>query len=245
MSCHTHACMPSMRARLASVALVVAARARGRRRARAGHMDPRYPGRGVPMMALCTVISAFLAARGDSAARHGLASAQPMRPQMPSAGLVVPAATLDPPGAAAGYPMALALNARDFGARGDNTTDDTAALQRAIDAAQQQGRALAVPSGLYRVSRPLFIRWTEDDDCSRPTCPGSHHPLRLLGESMYATAVVATQNFSCVDETGAASFIGAFGCAVLSLPARQQPGVPPWEENFGKTTTDHDISHIG
>lgn len=140
---------------------------------------------------------------------------------------------------------AMALNARDFGARGDNSTDDTDALQAAVDAAQQQGRALAVPAGYYRVSHPIFIRWTEDDDCAKPTCPGSHRPLRLFGESMYSTAVVAAQNFSCVDEAGEASILGAFGCAVLSLPARQQPGVPPWKENFGKTTTDHDISHIG
>ncbi len=59
----------------------------------------------------------------------------------------------------------MALNARDFGARGDRITDDTAALQAAIDAAQSQGRALAIPAGYYNVSSTLFIRWTEDDDC--------------------------------------------------------------------------------
>ena len=166
---------------------------------------------------------------------------QPMR-RLSSMPLLAAAAAPPPPAA---VPMALALNARDFGAQGDNTTDDTAALQAAIDAAQQQGRALAVPAGFYRVSQPLFIRWTEDDDCAKPTCPGSHHPLRLFGESMYSTAVVAAQNFSCVDESGAVTFLSAFGCAVLSLPAHQQAGVPPWVENFGKTTTDHDISHIG
>jgi hypothetical protein len=140
--------------------------------------------------------------------------------------------------AAAAFDSALALNARDFGARGDGASDDTAALQRAIDAAQSLGRALAIPAGLYSISSTLFIRWTEDDDCSEPTCPGTHHPLRMFGESMYATAIVANAtNFSCVAA-------GTFGCSVLSLPGRQQEGIDPWVENFGKTTTDHEISHI-
>eukprot|EP01052_Picozoa_sp_SAG31_P061319 SAG31_NODE_20410_length_575_cov_1.168067_1_plen_191_part_11 len=130
------------------------------------------------------------------------------------------------------------LNVRDFGAKGDNVTDDTVALQSAIDYAQRYGRALSVPAGYYRISSTLFIRWTENDDCSVPTCPGTHHPLRFFGESMYATAIVAAANFSC-----AAS--GEFRCAVLSMPAKQAQGVPPWKENFGKTTTDHEISHIG
>ena len=59
----------------------------------------------------------------------------------------------------------------------------------------------------------------------------------MFGESMYATAIVAAANFSC-------AVSGEFGCAVLSLPGRQQAGIDPWVENFGKTTTDHEISHI-
>ena len=43
-----------------------------------------------------------------------------------------------------------ALNVRDFGARGDGQTDDSAAFQRALDAAAKSGeRALRVPSGNY------------------------------------------------------------------------------------------------
>lgn len=117
----------------------------------------------------------------------------------------------------------MSLDVHAFGARGDNTSDDTAALQQAIDAAQTQGRSLSVPAGYYRISSTLFIRWTEDDDCAHPTCPGSHRPLRLFGESMYATAIVAADNFSC-----AAS--GEFGCAVLSMPGKQAAGVPVWKE---------------
>jgi hypothetical protein len=48
---------------------------------------------------------------------------------------------------------------RDFGAKGDAKTDDTAAIQAAIDAARQAGHgAIAyLPTGRYVVSKPLWI----------------------------------------------------------------------------------------
>lgn len=45
-------------------------------------------------------------------------------------------------------------NVRDLGVRGDNTTDDTAALQRAIDT----HRVLYFPAGFYRVTDTLKLR---------------------------------------------------------------------------------------
>ncbi|MFB3827619.1 MAG: glycoside hydrolase family 28 protein [Bryobacteraceae bacterium] len=47
-------------------------------------------------------------------------------------------------------PIFAALNVRDFGARGDGTTKDTASIQKAIDAAGQQGGGtVLVPAGNY------------------------------------------------------------------------------------------------
>jgi hypothetical protein len=117
-------------------------------------------------------------------------------------------------------------NARDFGARGDGESDDTAALQAAISAAQGQGRALAVPAGNYTISAPLVIK-------------RGAGVLRMYGESMYTTVVSASANFSC-----GATFLSQFECAVLHLPGEQTPLNPPWTENYGKTTSDHEISHI-
>lgn len=45
------------------------------------------------------------------------------------------------------------LNVRDFGAKGDGTTDDTAAIQAALDAASTRGiSAVLFPTGTYKVS---------------------------------------------------------------------------------------------
>jgi hypothetical protein len=48
-----------------------------------------------------------------------------------------------------------ALSAASFGAVGDGKTDDTAALQRALDAAARQGGLLVIPPGTYRVTQTL------------------------------------------------------------------------------------------
>ncbi|WP_328657859.1 right-handed parallel beta-helix repeat-containing protein [Streptomyces sp. NBC_00334] len=48
------------------------------------------------------------------------------------------------------------LNVKDFGAKGDNVTDDTAAIQAALDACLMGG-IVYLPAGGYRTSAPLTI----------------------------------------------------------------------------------------
>ena len=47
------------------------------------------------------------------------------------------------------------LNVKSFGAKGDGTTDDTAALQKAFDAVQD-GTVIYFPPGVYPVSSELI-----------------------------------------------------------------------------------------
>ncbi|WP_448624324.1 glycosyl hydrolase family 28-related protein [Geodermatophilus sp. URMC 64] len=54
-------------------------------------------------------------------------------------------------------PAAVALNAKDFGATGNGTTDDTAAVQRLLDATAQQATVGVFPSGTYRCTRSLLL----------------------------------------------------------------------------------------
>jgi hypothetical protein len=50
------------------------------------------------------------------------------------------------------------LNVLDFGAKGDGTTDDTAAIQAAIDfAATQNGNVILIPNGTYKITSTLLI----------------------------------------------------------------------------------------
>ncbi len=55
-------------------------------------------------------------------------------------------------------------NVRHFGARGDGTTDDTAAIQRAVD--NSQDGMLTFPRGDYRITRPIVIGLNERERTS-------------------------------------------------------------------------------
>ncbi len=55
------------------------------------------------------------------------------------------------------YPVSEFMNVRTHGAKGDGVTDDTAALQRAIDAPTADGKILFVDAGTYCVTRTIII----------------------------------------------------------------------------------------
>ena len=92
------------------------------------------------------------------------------------------------------------LNAKDFGAKGDGTTDDSAALQAAIDASLKQMHQLLVPAGIYVVNRQLNV--------SHSTCAnanlGCTMGLVMRGESHHLTEIRAgtkmhaVLNFTCL-----------------------------------------------
>ena len=53
--------------------------------------------------------------------------------------------------------IAAGIHARQFGAKGDGRTDDTAALQAALDAAKTNGPVCFVPPGLYRLEGAVIV----------------------------------------------------------------------------------------
>lgn len=51
------------------------------------------------------------------------------------------------------------VNVKDFGAKGDGTTDDTAAIQAAIDSATSTGLVIYFPAGTYKTTAKLYTNY--------------------------------------------------------------------------------------
>lgn len=52
------------------------------------------------------------------------------------------------------------LNVKDFGAVGDGKTDDTEAIQAAVDAAENGPASVYFPPGVYRIEFPIEPNYT-------------------------------------------------------------------------------------
>lgn len=95
------------------------------------------------------------------------------------------------------------LSVIDFGARGDGSADDSAAIQKAIDAAQDpsaargavagdpvMGRAVYFPAGTYVINTTLTV--------ARVHSPETTRPVRLFGDGMKQSLLVAGQEIDAV-----------------------------------------------
>ncbi|MDR1280909.1 MAG: right-handed parallel beta-helix repeat-containing protein, partial [Opitutaceae bacterium] len=71
---------------------------------------------------------------------------------------------------------------RNFGARGDGVADDTAALQRALDAVPATGGALRIPAGRYRIATTASDRATLFSALDRHLLVSGKTNLRIEGE---------------------------------------------------------------
>jgi hypothetical protein len=82
---------------------------------------------------------------------------------------------------------------RDFGAKGDGKTDDTAALKKAIQTALQGNyrnpRMVFLPAGTYLVSEPLKARVHDGPEDGSTWCNGWRCGLFLAGESRERTVI--------------------------------------------------------
>ncbi len=79
--------------------------------------------------------------------------------------------------AAPSFPMAAQVNARQHGAKGEGVTDDTKALQAALDAAATKGPICYVPPGLYRINGALTVPAGVTLCGASGGVPHSEHPI--------------------------------------------------------------------
>lgn len=100
------------------------------------------------------------------------------------------------------------LSVKDFGAVGDGVTDDTAAIQAAIDAAEGAldgtGRTVYFPSGNYYCG-DLEIKYTGQ---------------RLVGESKYGTWLYAKPGSECVIKVGGIDYAYPVGNPLRNINRR-------------------------
>jgi len=76
-----------------------------------------------------------------------------------------------------GNPLMADVNARDYGAKADGIADDTAALQRALDAAETEGPVCYLPPGKYRLNGALVVPPGVTLKGASGGAPHSEHPL--------------------------------------------------------------------
>jgi hypothetical protein len=69
------------------------------------------------------------------------------------------------------------INARDYGALGDGVTDDTAAIQASLDAAEKAGPVCLLPAGHYRINGSLLVPAGVTFRGASEGVPHSEHPI--------------------------------------------------------------------
>ena len=87
------------------------------------------------------------------------------------------------------------VSVKDFGAKGDGTTDDTSAIQAAIYQADTYGGCVYLPAGTYKISSALTFTMNSGttDPIKRPS---------MRGDGMGATTIYQTANANGIEVIG-------------------------------------------
>jgi len=111
------------------------------------------------------------------------------------------------------------VRAPEYGARGDGRTDDTAAIQRAIQAVAGTGGTVLVPAGTYLVNTVA--------SSSRGLVLGSRMTLKLADGAVLKAIPSAAQNYTIVS-VASATQVAVLGGTLLGDRSRHTGGAGEW-----------------
>lgn len=107
-------------------------------------------------------------------------------------------------------------NVRDYGATGDGTTDDAAAINAAITAAHAGGGYVYLPAGTYSVGSTLNLIDSTTDDSGRNVLQGAGLGKTILKLAASADCdVISSTNFATL--TGGTNAYGVFATIIRDL----------------------------
>lgn len=123
----------------------------------------------------------------------------------------------------------LTVNVRDYGANGDDITDDTAAIQAAVDAVVAAGGgSVFFPRGRYLISAPIVI---------------TGRSVRLYGVSPMASIIETAASIDMIVFDGGESALGD-GCVVESLRVHCTGAPTAGAAVFLKSGFGHRLTHV-
>jgi polygalacturonase len=130
------------------------------------------------------------------------------------------------------------VNVLDYGAKGDGTTDDTAAFQAALTSSQTTNAAIFVPQGNYVISSPLIFNASTKDAVIYGQ---SKYDTQIIykGTSGYALSITSNtcvlENFSLLSNAGSSAtcsgiiIIGANRPLINSIMVNSLTGTDRWQ----------------
>ena len=123
-------------------------------------------------------------------------------------------------------PGASGYNVKAFGAKGDGTTNDTAAIQKALDHAVQNGLSVYFPGAKYRTTSELLI---DRSFSSLDPTEGGRYGVALIGDGAAASMISSDHAGNCIryiggPGAGAHFQFGIDGVCLTQASTSQLPG---------------------